>query len=233
MHFNVTKQHNLRFFNKYKNQQSDNQFSFVFLQPNMIPQYPDMVNIALFASGNGSNVQRISEYFAHSDQIRVKLILSNKSEAYVLERARKLNIPAFVFDREGLSDPGKVLKTLENYEISYIVLAGFLWKIPDNLLKVFSGRIINIHPALLPKYGGKGMYGMKVHDAVIGAGEEESGITIHHVNDGYDEGQIIFQARCHIDPGDTPERLAEKIHQLEYDYFPKVIESVVLQRPLP
>ena len=191
-----------------------------------------MVNIALFASGNGSNVQRITEYFAHSEKVKIKLVLSNKPDAYVLERARLLNIPAFVFNREDFYASDKVLKILEDNEIAYIVLAGFLWKVPANLLEIYSGHILNIHPALLPQYGGKGMYGMKVHQAVIGAEEKESGITIHLVNDHYDEGEIIFQARCPIEPNDTPEVLAEKIHLLEHEYFPKVIESVVLGEPL-
>jgi phosphoribosylglycinamide formyltransferase-1 len=189
-----------------------------------------MVKIALFASGNGTNVQRISEYFTGSDKIKVELILCNRPDAYVVERARILNIPSVVFTRDEFYNSEKIIKLLKEKEIAYIILAGFLWMIPQNLLNAYSGKIINIHPALLPGYGGKGMYGMKVHEAVIGAGEIYSGITIHHVNERYDEGEIIFQAKCKIEKGDTPELLAEKIHKLEYEHFPRVIEEVILNR---
>lgn len=186
-----------------------------------------MKNIAIFASGSGTNAQRIAEYFKDHSSIRVSIILSNNPKAYVLDRARQLGIESVLFDRTEFYETNRVVQLLTDKRIDFIVLAGFLWLIPINLLQAYPSRIINIHPALLPNYGGKGMYGMKVHEAVIAAGEAESGITIHYVNEKYDEGLTIFQARCTIDSGDTPECLAEKIHTLEYRWFPEVIEQVV------
>lgn len=184
--------------------------------------------LAIFASGNGSNAQRIAEYFWDHPAIRVSLIFSNNPDAYVLTRARMLGIPCEVFDRKTFFHSDTIPAILNRYKTDYIILAGFLWLIPGNILAEYSGRILNIHPALLPSYGGKGMYGSKVHEAVIAAGEKESGITIHYVNEHYDEGRIIFQAKCAIAPGDTPEMLARKIHKLEYSYFPAVIEQTIL-----
>ena len=186
-----------------------------------------MKKMAIFASGNGTNAQRIIEYFHGSHKISVGLILTNNPQAYVLERARNAKIPTVCFNRKEFYDSNFILDILSVQGISFIVLAGFLWLIPEYLLNAYKGNIINIHPALLPKYGGKGMYGMRVHEAVIQSGDKESGITIHHVNQHYDEGQIIFQAKCPVEPGDTPESLAERVHQLEYKYFPEVIESVI------
>jgi len=187
----------------------------------------NLPQIAIFASGNGSNAQRIAEYFAADKAIEISAIYSNKPDAFVLERARLLGIPAIVFDRDSFYNKLTILKELKRREIDWIVLAGFLWLIPDSILKAFPDRIINIHPALLPAYGGKGMYGMKVHEAVIAAGDSKSGITIHYVNEHYDKGDIIFQARCQIQQGDTPEMLATKIHELEYEYYPVVIGKLV------
>ncbi|MCX6241729.1 MAG: phosphoribosylglycinamide formyltransferase [Bacteroidetes bacterium] len=187
-----------------------------------------MTNIAILASGNGTNAQRISEYFSNHPAIRVRLILSNRTDAYVLTRAQKLGIPCHVFDRFTFYNTSEIPEILTNNEISFLVLAGFLWLIPGNLLKAYPGRIVNIHPALLPEYGGKGMYGERVHEAVIKAGERESGISIHYVNERYDEGDIIFQARCPVFSGDTVETLAGRIHELEYEYYPEVIEKVVM-----
>lgn len=192
-----------------------------------------MQKIAIFASGNGSNAQHIIEYFTGSDKVDPALVLCNKPDAFVLTRAEKLGIPTILFNREEFFDSDAVMVTLAQHRIEYLILAGFLWLIPKNLIKLYAGKIINIHPALLPRHGGKGMYGMKVHEAVIAAGELESGITIHFVNECYDEGEIIFQARCPVLPSDTPERLAEKIHSLEYRWYPEVIESIVLGNPLP
>ncbi|MCK9218888.1 MAG: phosphoribosylglycinamide formyltransferase [Bacteroidales bacterium] len=189
-----------------------------------------MYRIAVFASGNGSNAQRIIEYFDHHPQIKVEIILSNNPAAYVLERAKKLGIPSFVFNRHEFYESDIIPDFLAARNINYIVLAGFLWLVPVNILRSYDHRIINIHPALLPKYGGKGMYGMKVHEAAISAGDPESGITIHFVNEKYDNGAIIFQAKCEISKGDTPNRLAEKIHQLEYRYFPEIIEQVLTSK---
>ena len=186
-----------------------------------------MANIAILASGSGSNAQRISEYFTGHPTVRVKLILSNNPGAYVLTRALSLGIPSEVFNRDSFYNSDDILRMLKQYNISFIVLAGFLWLIPLSILEAFPGRIVNIHPALLPKYGGKGMYGQKVHEAVIKAGDRESGISIHYVNEHYDEGDIIFQARCPVMPDDTAESLAGRIHELEYEHYPRVIEGVV------
>ena len=189
-----------------------------------------MKNIAILASGNGSNAQKIAEYFADNNEINIALILSNRKDAYVLERADKLNIPAFTFNRADFYETEYVLDKLKGFKIDFIVLAGFLWLLPDYLLKNYSYRIINIHPALLPKYGGKGMYGMKVHEAVRESGDTESGISIHYVNEKYDEGEIIFQAKVTIEENDTPEDIANKIHALEYEHFPRVIEEVLKKK---
>jgi len=186
-----------------------------------------MQRLALFASGNGSNAQRIIEYFSGHPTITINLILCNKPDAFVLNRAEKLGIPAMIFTRTLFYQTDLVLETLKSYHIDFLILAGFLWLIPKNLLSAFPGRIINIHPALLPKYGGKGMYGMKVHETVIAAGDPVSGITIHYVDENYDEGRIIFQTKCVISERDSSESLAAKIHALEYRYFPEIIEQVV------
>lgn len=186
-----------------------------------------MKRIAIFASGNGTNAQRIAEYFSDHPGILISIILSNKKEAYVLERAKKLDISTFVFDRDEFYNTKKVLKKLKKKKIDFIVLAGFLWLIPDYILKEYTGRIINIHPALLPKYGGKGMYGERVHKAVIESGDKETGITIHLVNERYDEGKIIFREKVAVVEDDTPDTIAEKVHRLEYKYFPVIIEQEI------
>lgn len=160
-----------------------------------------MKKIAIFASGSGSNAENIIQFFAKNPEISVNSIFCNVPGAYVLERAKKYNIPAYVFNREEMKNPEKVLRQLQEQEIDFIVLAGFLWLMPPCITAAYPNRIINIHPALLPAYGGKGMYGEKVHEAVIAAGEKESGITIHYVNEHYDEGAPIFQARCTVIPG--------------------------------
>lgn len=186
-----------------------------------------MKKIAIFASGSGSNAENIINYFQNDVENVVKIVFSNKPDAYVLERAKRLNVPAFVFGRDEFYHSDLVLQELERLDIDLIVLAGFLWKVPEPIIKAYSGRIVNIHPALLPSYGGKGMYGMKVHEAVVAAGEKESGITIHFVNDHYDEGATIFQAKCEVLPGDTAEGVAEKVHALEYEHFPRVIKEIL------
>jgi phosphoribosylglycinamide formyltransferase-1 len=186
--------------------------------------------IAVFASGSGSNAQRIAEYFAGSGVAELSAIYCNNPDAYVLERARLLSIPTLVFNRDTFYKGTSVLDDLRSREIDWIILAGFLWLIPDYMLKSFPQRIINIHPALLPSYGGKGMYGMKVHEAVIASGDKQSGITIHHVNELYDEGDIIFQATCQISSSDTPEMLAAKIHELEYEHYPYVIKELIARK---
>jgi len=181
------------------------------------------IKIAIFASGSGTNAENIVDYFKIDSHIKVSLILSNKNSAYVLERARKLNIKSAVFTPDQLNNSTFVDSILDEEKIDAIILSGFLLKVPDRLIAKYSGKIINIHPALLPKFGGKGMYGMKVHKAVIDSGDTQSGITIHLVDEYYDNGTILFQSTCNIEPGDTPELLAEKIHKLEYRYFPQVI----------
>ncbi len=186
-----------------------------------------MKKIAIFASGSGSNAENIIDYFQNDAENVVKIVFCNKPNAYVLERAKRLNVPTFVFGREDFYHSDMVLNELKRLDIDMIVLAGFLWKVPDAIIEAYRERVVNIHPALLPSYGGKGMYGMKVHESVIAAGEKESGITIHYVNDHYDEGATIFQARCEITPEDTPDTLAEKVHALEYEHFPRVIKEVL------
>jgi phosphoribosylglycinamide formyltransferase-1 len=186
-----------------------------------------MKNIAIFASGNGTNAERIAQYFENNETIRVQLILTNKPGAGVLKRAAKLRIPTLIFNREVFYQTNDILEILKVKDIDLIVLAGFLWLIPGNILHEYPNRIVNIHPALLPKYGGKGMFGHHVHDAVIASNDAESGITIHYVNEKYDEGQVIFQSKVAIDKKDNPDTLAEKIHVLEYRYFPKVIEELL------
>ncbi len=185
--------------------------------------------IVIFASGSGSNAQQIAEYFAGTDVARVVKIYSNRADAYVLERAKNLNIPAEVFNKTDFYETDFICNQLTIMQPDIIVLAGFLWKVPESIIQAFPKRIINIHPALLPNYGGKGMYGERVHRAVIENHEPESGITIHYVNENYDEGAVILQAGCPVEPNDTPETLAEKIHILEYKYYPKTIERVLLQ----
>ena len=186
-----------------------------------------MKKIAIFASGSGTNAQNIIEYFADNNNIQVCRIYSNNEDAYVLTRAKNFNIPTFTFNRNEFLKTNNLLNQLQKDETDLIVLAGFLWLIPKNILYSFTNRIINIHPALLPNYGGKGMYGMFVHETVIKAGEKESGISIHFVNEKYDNGELIFQARCEIDKKDTPESLATKIHTLEYKHYPRVIEEIL------
>ena len=186
------------------------------------------IQIAIFGSGNGTNAQRITEFFSSKPEVKVCTIVSNKKDAYIVQRAKNLGIPYVYFSHKDFFETDNVLNYLKDKEIDYVVLAGFLWLIPQNLLTAFPQRIINIHPALLPKYGGKGMYGEHVHEAVIANGEVQSGITIHFVDEHYDRGTIIFQATCEVSPNETPETLAKKVHKLEYEYFPQIIEKVVL-----
>jgi len=181
--------------------------------------------ITIFASGSGSNAQNIFEYFSDNENVVIDSLWCNKPDAFALKRAAKFGIEHFVFDRTTFYNSNEIIDTLKNRKVDLIVLAGFLWLIPSELIKNFT--IINIHPALLPKYGGKGMYGMNVHKAIVDNKEKESGISIHFVNENYDEGQIIFQAKCTVNPDDTPEEVAEKVHELEYKHFPRIIEKVL------
>jgi len=184
------------------------------------------LKIALFASGSGSNAENIVHFFTGNSNFEFPIIISNKKGAYIHERAKNLQIPSYTFSREEFSAGESILTLLKQQNIDYIVLAGFLLKVPQVIIEAFPQKIINIHPALLPKFGGKGMYGMRVHEAVAEAGEKETGITIHYVNDCYDEGNIIFQAKCPVLPSDTPEMIAEKVHLLEFEHFPKVIAKI-------
>lgn len=185
-----------------------------------------MIHLALFASGSGSNVENIVKHFTNHPTIKVTTILCNNPNAGVIDRAKRLDIPCIVFSKKELEE-GTVGKLLQQNSIDFIVLAGFLLKFPENLTKKYTHKIINIHPALLPKYGGKGMYGMHVHNAVVTHKEKESGITIHYVNENYDEGAIIFQDSVAVLPTDSAEDVAQKIHALEYKHFPRVIEQIV------
>ncbi|HMO39306.1 MAG TPA: phosphoribosylglycinamide formyltransferase [Saprospiraceae bacterium] len=186
-----------------------------------------MKNLAVFASGTGSNAKKIIEYFAENPHIRVRFVVSNKKDAPVLAMALAHGIETLVVTRADFYETENLLRELHMRAIDLIVLAGFLWLVPPYLIKAYERRIINIHPALLPHYGGKGMYGMRVHEAVRAAGERESGITIHHVNERYDEGDIIFQATCELEPNDTSEIIAHKVQTLEHQYFAPVIEQLL------
>ena len=186
-----------------------------------------MKNIVIFASGSGSNAEKIVEHFKQSNQIKITHIFCNNPEAGVIERAKRLQIPCSVFSREEYKN-GTLLRKIQSLHTDWIVLAGFLWLVPSEYVQTFPQRIINLHPALLPKFGGKGMYGHFVHEAVVAACEKESGITIHYVNEHYDEGAIIFQSSFPVLPSDTPEDVAKKGQVLEHRDFPKVIESLVL-----
>ena len=186
-----------------------------------------MTRIAIFASGSGSNAENIFNYFKDNNSVEISLILTNNTKAFVIERAKNLDVKSHVFSKIDFLNTNSVLSILEENKIDLVVLAGFLLKIPENLIKAYPNKIVNIHPALLPKYGGKGMYGDNVHKAVVAAKETESGITIHFVNENYDEGKIIFQAKCPILENDTYEAVAAKIHKLEYEYFPKAIAGLI------
>lgn len=191
------------------------------------------IQLAILASGNGTNAQQITEYFAGSKEVNVNVILYNKRDAYVATRAQQLGVEAQYFNRHDFYETDNVLRFLQQRGVDYLILAGFLLLVPENLLAAFPDRIVNIHPALLPNYGGKGMYGHHVHEAVVANHEPFSGITIHVVDNRYDCGTTLFQARCKVEPEDSPDDLAAKIHLLEKEYFPRVIEAFVLHRPMP
>jgi len=187
-----------------------------------------MQRLAIFASGSGTNAENIIRYFKKKPHLSVSCICTNRSDAYVVQRAGRHGIDVFAFSRGEFYHSGKVLDYLEQKKIDWIILAGFLWLVPENLIQKYPNRILNIHPALLPKYGGKGMYGSFVHKAVLENREEQSGITIHLIDKEYDKGRIVFQATCPVFPGESPDQLAERVHQLEYEYYPKIIEKTVL-----
>lgn len=184
-----------------------------------------MRRLAIFLSGSGTNAENIIKHFAGNDAVEVVLVLSDKAEAYGLQRASNQNVEAIAFSRHDFLKSDKVLKILQDRKVDFIVLAGFLCYVPQNIISNFTDQIVNIHPSLLPKYGGKGMYGAKVHKAVIEAGDKQSGITIHHINEIFDDGEIIFQAKCDVLPTDTAEDVEKKVRALEIMHFPKVIEA--------
>lgn len=184
-------------------------------------------SIAIFASGNGTNAENIIRYFKEGDLARVDLVLSNRENAFVLTRAQSFQVPYSCLSRSEWEDGKLILSILRDYDIDFIVLAGFLARVPDCILNAYPNKIINIHPSLLPKFGGKGMYGDRVHQAVIANGEQETGITIHYINERFDEGTIIFQATCSVAPEDTAEDVAKKVHALEYQYYPKIIGKLL------
>ena len=183
--------------------------------------------MVIFASGSGSNAENLITFFQNRDDASVVLVLTNNPHAKVLERCKKLNVSALSFNKTAFTETDIVLNILKDMQTDLIILAGFLWKFPENILNSFPNKIINIHPALLPKYGGKGMYGMRVHEAVVSNKETETGITIHHVNEHYDEGTIIFQAKCNVAVDDTAEDVAAKIHDLEMEHFPNVVAEIL------
>jgi phosphoribosylglycinamide formyltransferase 1 len=184
-------------------------------------------NVAILASGSGTNAENLVNYFRKSTDIAVSVIISNKSDAFVLQRAARLEVPSEVISGKQWQDISSVSQIFDKHQVDFLILAGYLLLIPSWVVAKYPGKIINVHPALLPKYGGKGMYGDFVHNAVIDAGDDKSGITIHLVNEHYDEGDIIFQKECPVFENDTPETLAQRIHQLEYQYFPEVVEKVI------
>lgn len=186
--------------------------------------------IAIFASGSGTNAEEILAYFQYHPSIEVKVLLSNNPKAQALQRAERFKVKALTFNKAQFRDTYEVLAWLKDEKVTHIVLAGFMWLVPDYLIHAYPGKIINIHPALLPKFGGKGMYGKFVHEAVKAAGEVETGITIHEVNEHYDEGNIVFQATCGIEAVDSVETIAQKVQKLEHIHYPKVIEQWILQR---
>jgi phosphoribosylglycinamide formyltransferase 1 len=182
---------------------------------------------AIFASGNGTNAENIIKHSQIENTFEVVAVFCNNPDAFVLQRAKGLGVEIFIFSKEQFQNTSLVFEKLKELEADWIILAGFLLLVPDNIVKKWNNKIINIHPALLPNFGGKGMYGMNVHNAVIESGEKQSGITIHFVNDRYDEGDIVFQAICEVTKDDTPETLALKVHELEYKYFPEVISQII------
>ena len=185
--------------------------------------------IVIFASGEGTNTENICNYFSTSTRFEVVLIATNKKDSFVINRAQKLNIPSFVFSKNDLNNSVIVEKKLLELEVDFIVLAGFLLKVPKKIINLYSDKIVNIHPSLLPKFGGKGMFGENVHQSVIESGEKESGITIHYVNNNYDEGGVILQDKCSVSEDETTESLSEKIQKLEHEFFPKTIEKIILK----
>ena len=189
-------------------------------------EFKIMKRIAILASGSGSNAENIIKYFSANEDVEVPFVISNRKEVYVHERCKYLGVPSYVYPKADFEN-GVVTKFMIDNKIDLVVLAGFLLRIPDDMLAVYPNKVINIHPSLLPKYGGKGMYGDNVHKAVVENKETESGITIHFLNDRFDEGEHVAQYKCEVLPTDTPEDVATKVHALEYEWYPKVIENIL------
>lgn len=185
-----------------------------------------MKKVVVFASGAGTNAENLVRYFSNHPEIVIPFVLSNTPNAKVHEKMASLGIPSYTFTKTAFTD-GTVLRMLQEHQVDFIVLAGYMLLIDNEMLEAYYQRIVNIHPSLLPKYGGKGMHGDKVHEAVVAAGEKESGITIHYLNERYDEGDVVFQAVCEVLPTDTPDDVAAKVHALEYEWYPKVVEQLV------
>jgi phosphoribosylglycinamide formyltransferase-1 len=193
----------------------------------MALQLPMKKRIAIFASGSGSNAQKLMELYKRNPEVEIALVLTNNPDAYVLQRADNFEIPTHIFDRNEFYQTDHIIDLLKNLDIDLIVLAGFLWLIPKKLVSEYPGRIVNIHPAILPKFGGKGMYGDHVHNAVLTAGETEGGITIHYVNENYDEGEYIYQGKYKIEKGDSLEMIKFKGQQLEHQHYPRIIDGII------
>ncbi len=191
-----------------------------------------MNKLAVFASGSGTNALAIMQYFDNHPSVEVSVIVCNKPGAGVIRKAERCNVPVYMLTRDDFYQQANVDRMLREKGVNWIILAGFLWLVPARIINAYPGRIINIHPALLPKFGGKGMYGIHVHRAVLESGSRESGITIHRVDHRYDEGEIIRQEKCEVKIGDTPETLANRIHELEHRYFPETIEQTILNSPV-
>lgn len=190
-----------------------------------------MKRLAILASGSGSNAENIVKHFSHSTDVEVVAIITNKPDAYVLTRAEYLKIPSYTFTRTDFTEGDKVITLLDELKVDWVILAGFLVLLPEKMINKYNDRIVNIHPSLLPEFGGKGMYGDRVHKAVVEARKTETGITIHKIDAQYDRGTIVFQAKCAIKPLDNAEKVAQKVHALEYKFFPQIIENLVLDKP--
>lgn len=201
--------------------------SSISAKTNALEQITIMTNVAIFVSGSGTNCENIIRYFKDSEQVKIRLVVSNKADAYALVRAQNQGVPTAVITKQDFNDREKMTSLLKEYDIQFIVLAGFLLIVPDFLIEAYDRRMINIHPALLPKYGGKGMYGHHVHEAVKTAGETETGMTVHYVSNVCDGGEIIAQFRTPLSPDDTPDDIAHKEHLLEMEHFPRVIEQII------
>jgi len=202
------------------------------LQFKQFTDIPNLINLAIFASGTGTNAEKLLAYFEHHAAINIALVVTNNAEAGVVSIAKKYCKEVFLINKKQLFDEGFILVNFKKKRIDFIVLAGFLLKIPEYLIASYPQRIINIHPALLPNYGGRGMYGMHVHKAVVANAEKQTGISIHWVNEHYDEGEILFQTSCDITAEDSPETVAQKVHELEHKHFAPVVEKAVLNTPI-